>query len=230
LNTATVAAGATLGLEVGNHVPQNYKEVAISGLALCAGLIGVRMFLQSKNAIVVVASVALGGVLGMALGIAGGVDSFAEWCRQRLGGGSTFNEGLITTSVLFCVGPMTLLGCLQDGVEGKIDLLAIKSTLDGIGAFFFAATLGAGVLVTAGIVLVFQGAITLAARSLQRLAKDEQLLAETSAVGGALMLGISINMLNLRSLRMETYLPALVLAPCFVWLARKLEARKEETV
>lgn len=226
LNTATVAVGATVGLATGGLVPASYKTVAIEGLGLVVALIGVRMFLQSKNAIIGVASVAVGGILGAAIGISHCLAAFAEWCRHAVGGGGHFNEALITTSVLFCVGPMTLLGCLQDGLEGKIELLAVKSTLDGIGAFFFAATLGPGVLVTALVVLVVQGAITLAARKMQTFAKDEDLMAEATAVGGALMLGISLGMLNIKSIHMETYLPALVLAPLFVLVDRRAVRRR----
>jgi hypothetical protein len=121
---------------------------------------------------------------------------------------------------------MTLLGCLQDGVEGKIELLSLKSTLDAISSFFFAAALGAGVLVSAAVVLVVQGCITLAAKPLQKIAKDEALIAETSAVGGALMLGIALGLLDVKKMRMETYLPALVLAPVFSWLAHRWGVRK----
>lgn len=225
LNTVTVAVGAVAGCALGKGIPSEYQQVALSGLGLVVCLIGVKMFLESKNAIVVIAAMACGGILGTMMHIAPGLAAFAEHVRAQFGGGSTFNEGLITTSVLFCVGPMTLLGCLQDGIEGKIELLAIKSTLDGISSFFFAAALGQGVIVTAVVVLIVQGAITLAARPLHRFAKDEQFIAEATAVGGALMLGIGFGLLKIAKLSMETYLPALVLAPAFVATARRLERR-----
>jgi uncharacterized membrane protein YqgA involved in biofilm formation len=223
LNTATVAVGAAVGLGAGAYVPLGYKTVALEGIGLVTSLIGVRMFFQTKNAVISVAAIVLGGIIGTMIGIPGLLDAFAEWCRHELGAGGRFNEGLITSAVLFCVGPMTILGCLQDGLEGKIDLLAIKSTLDGISAFFLAATLGAGVLVTAVIVLVVQGAITLAAGRMKNLAADEEVMAEASAVGGAILLGIGLGLLNIKNMRMETYLPAIVLAPAFVVAARRLK-------
>jgi uncharacterized membrane protein YqgA involved in biofilm formation len=226
LNTATVAAGATAGLLTGRFVPPDYKSVALEGLGLVVVLIGVRMFLQSRNPIIGVASIAFGGIIGACIGIPHALAVFAEWCRQILGGTGHFNEALITTSVLFCVGPMTLLGCLQDGLENKIELLAVKSTLDGIGAFFFAATLGSGVLVTTVVVLVVQGSITLAARRMQRFAKDEELMAEATATGGALMLGIGLGLLSIKSMHIETYLPAVILAPLFVLVSRRVVARR----
>ena len=227
LNTATVAAGASLGMLVGAHVPPSYQQVAMSGLGLVVVGIGVKMFLQSKNAVVVLAAIALGGVIGTALGISGGLEHLSDWARQKLGGGSHFNEGFITCSVLFCVGPLTLLGCIQDGIEGNIELLTVKSTLDGIGAFFFAAALGAGVLVAAIFVLVFQGLITLLARPLKKFAKDEDLIAAATGTGGIMMMAIALGILSIKSLPTANYVPALVLAPMFAALARQLtKARK----
>ncbi len=174
-----------------------------------------------------VAAIAFGGLIGMAIGIQPGLEAFAEWARANLGGSKgTFNEGLITTSILYCVGPMTLLGCLQDALEGKIELLAIKSTLDGISSIFFAAALGSGVLVTALIVLIFQGALTFAARPLKRFAQDGELIDETGAAGGILLMGIGAGMVGIKGLRLETYTPALVLMPLFIVLFRKVSARK----
>ena len=225
LNTATVAVGATAGCALGKGIPTEYQQVALSGLGLVVCLIGVKMFLESKNAIVVIAAIACGGILGTMMHIAPGLAAFAEQVRTQFGGEGTFTEGLITASVLFCVGPMTLLGCLQDGIEGKIELLAVKSTLDGISSFFLAAALGRGVIVTAAVVLVVQGSLTLAARPLHRVAKDPELIAEATAVGGALMLGIGFSVLKIAKLSMETYTPALVLAPSFVAAARRIERK-----
>jgi uncharacterized membrane protein YqgA involved in biofilm formation len=222
LNTATVAGGALIGLEAGKYIPPNFEKVVLDGLGLVVCLMGARMFAQSKNIVIVIASVALGGVIGAAIGIAPALSAFAEWTRARLGGGGRFNEGLVFTSVLFCVGPMTLLGCLQDGIEGNIELLAVKSTLDGIGSIFFAAAFGPAVLVTAAVVLVFQGALTLCARRLQNLAKDEEMLAEVTAVGGAVMLGIAFGLLDIKKVRMETYLPSLAIAPLILLATRKV--------
>jgi uncharacterized membrane protein YqgA involved in biofilm formation len=227
LNTATVAAGASLGMLVGAHVPPSYQEVAMSGLGLCVAAIGVKMFLQSKNAVVVLAAIALGGVVGTALGISGGLENLSEWARQRLGGGSHFNEGFITCSVLFCVGPLTLLGCIQDGIEGNIELLTVKSALDGIAAFFFAAALGAGVLVSALFVLVFQGLITVLARQLKPIAKDEDIIAAATGTGGIMMMAIALSVLSVKKMPVADYIPALILGPLFAVAARKLTVARK---
>jgi len=222
LNTATVAAGASLGMLVGAHVPPLYQEVAMSGLGLVVFGIGVKMFFEARDTVAVLAAIALGGVLGTFIGIAPGLEHLSEWARQSLGGGSHFNEGFITCCVLFCIGPMTLLGCIQDAVEGKIELLAIKSTLDGIGAFFFAAALGAGVLVSAIFVLVFQALITLLARPLKSIAKDEELLTAATGTGGIMMMAIALGILGIKALPVANYVPALLLSPLFVVVARKV--------
>jgi len=221
LNTATVAVGSTLGYFAGHSIPADYKDVAITGLGLVVCLIGVRMFFQTKNAVVIIASIVLGGIVGAMFGIAPALAAFAEFVKNKVGGGSDFTEGLITTSVLFCVGPMTLLGCLQDALEGKIELLVLKSTMDGISSFFFAATLGKGVLASALVVLIVQGAITLGARSLRKFAQDEELVAEATAAGGALIVGIGLAVLDVKKIHTETYIPSLLFAPLLAAASRK---------
>ena len=116
---------------------------------------------------------------------------------------------------------MTLLGCVQDAIEKKIDILALKSTMDGIAAIFFAAATGAGILVTALLLLVFQGLLTLLAKPLESIAKDEALLSETSGVGGAILLSTGLGLLEIANLKGANYLPALVLAPVLVIAERK---------
>jgi uncharacterized membrane protein YqgA involved in biofilm formation len=221
LNTATVVGGSLVGLAAGNAIPATYQTTVMTGLGLVVLGIGLKMVLSSKNIVVVVAAISLGGILGMLLGIQAGLEGFAEWARVHFQGTGRFNEAIITTSILFCVGPMTLLGCLQDGLEGKYELLAIKSALDGIGSVFFAAALGPGVLVTAAVLLVVQGCLTLLAKRLSWLARDEEMLSEVTASGGVMMMAISLSLLDIRPIQAAVYLPALALAPLLVAGSRK---------
>lgn len=207
-----MAVGAGIGLVAGSKIPSSVQDTVMAGLGIVVLLMGVKMFFASKNVVLVVAAIALGGILGQALEIPQGFQSFAEWAKHLVGGSGSFTQAVITTSVLYCVGPMTLLGCLQDGVERKIDILAVKSTLDGITAIFFAAAMGAGVLVTAAVVLVVQGTITLCAKPLERFAKDEATVAEVTATGGAILVGTAFGLLRLRELSMAALLPSLPLA------------------
>lgn len=226
LNTATVAGGAALGLVAGRYVSEEYRSVALSGLALVTFGVGVRMFLKTHNALVPAISVAIGGIVGLAIGIHSGIDAFATWARSHLPGDmSKFNEGLITSFVLFCVGPLTLLGCIEDGLEGKSELLALKSTMDGIAAFFLAASFGAGVLVTAGLLLLFQGALTLLAKKLSFLTREEVMLDELTAAGGPILMAIGVGVLGLKDLHTANYLPALFIAPFIAMAFTKFEGR-----
>ena len=223
LNTATVVAGSLLGLAIGKLIPDSAQQIALSGLGLVTLGIGLKMFLGSKNVLIVAASIALGGVIGLLLGIHVGLGQLADWVKHSVGGSGTFSEGFVAACVLFCIGPMTILGCIQDGLEGKSELLHLKSTMDGVAAVFFAASLGIGVLFSAGFVLVFQGLLTLAARPLAPLRNDSQLLAELEGTGGPIMMAIGLNLLKIKQLPTANYLPALVLAPLIVVISRKVK-------
>jgi len=227
LNTATVAVGASVGLAVGHAIPDAYKEVALHGLGLVTMGIGIAMFLRAKNPLIAAISIATGGVIGLALGIDAGIGHLAEAIRHQLGatGESTFAEGLITSFVLFCIGPMTLLGCLQDALERKIDLLSVKATLDGIAAIFLAAALGRGVLITAFLILIFQGALTMLAKPLRPLAKDGDALSEISGAGGAILLGTGLGLIGVVDVHPANYLPAVFIAPAIALLAPKVQRR-----
>ncbi len=213
LNTLTVVVGSLIGWRVGEGIPGNLQQVALTGIGLVTLGLGLQMFLKTRNVLIVAATVALGGVLGAWIGIDVGLANFAEWARRTLGGHGTFNEGLITASVLFCVGPMTLLGCIQDGVEHKIDLLAIKSLLDGMSSLFLSAALGVGVLASAAVVLVVQGLLTAFARPMRGVADKPHIMSEAYAAGGAIILAIGLGLVGAKKIATEVYLPALALAP-----------------
>ena len=228
LNTTTVLVGATIGWTVGSYVPVEYQTVALHGLGLVTCGLGIRMFLKGNNPLIAALSMAVGGVLGLALGLNADIAQLALWCKIHLGqsGSPKFVDGLVTSFVLFCIGPMTLLGCMQDALEKKIELLSLKSTLDGIAAFFLAAASGAGVVVTAFLLLIYQGAITLAARPLKPLAEDEDILGETTATGGAILFATGLGLLGIKDLETANFLPAVFLAPIFVILGRKMVKKK----
>lgn len=226
LNTASVLAGALIGLWLSAVLSPSLLDMATTGLGLVTIGLGIKLFLESKNVLVVAAAIGIGGMLGEAIGISSGLAWFAEEARRNLGGGGTFNEALISTSVLFCVGPMTLLGCMQCALEDKMDLIGVKSVMDGIASIFFAATLGPGVLVTAAVVLVTQGTLTLLAKRLKPLADDRELLAETTASGGPILLAIGLGLAGIKKIPSENLLPALVLAPMLVVLFRKFRLKR----
>lgn len=221
-----MTAGSIVGLIVGKLLPQGAESMALSGLGLISLGMGVKMFFQSKNVLILAGSVAIGGILGLLIGIQPALDTLSNLLKDRLGGGARFSEGFVTATVLFCVGPMTILGCIQDGLEGKSELLNLKSILDGVAAIFLAATLGYGVLVSAVAVLLIQGVITLFAEKLKSLKEDEDLIAELSGAGGPIMLSIGLSLLDIKKLPNANFLPALILAPILVLLSRTRFAKQ----
>jgi len=221
LNTATVAVGAGIGLALGKIIPEGLMEVALTGLGLVTLGLGMKTFFETKQLMLVAAAITIGGIVGRIMGIEAGLANLADQMKQAFGGAGRFQEGLITATVLFCVGPMTLLGCLQDALERKIELLAIKSLLDGVAAMFLAATLGVGVLASAILVFLIQAGLTLLAKPLKPIADDPEFIREASATGGLMLIATAFGLLNVKSLPTAAFLPALVLAPFAVWLSRK---------
>jgi uncharacterized membrane protein YqgA involved in biofilm formation len=223
INIATILIGGSLGLAFGSRLPERVRQTVIAGLGLFTVVMGVRMFFDSQNAIIVVASLLFGGLLGEWWRIEEGLAAIGKRLEDRFapGGaqetrGHNFVRGFLTSSLLFCVGPLTILGSIQDGLTGDYNLLAIKSVLDGFAALAFASTLGVGVLFSILVVLVYQGGLSLLAAQAEALL-SEPMVAEMTAVGGVLMVGLAIgSLLELRPIRTGNLLPALVIAPLIV--------------
>lgn len=217
LNTVTVIVGSSLGLAFQGVLDERLKSVVLGGMGLVTIGIGIKMFLESRNVPLVALAIAVGGAVGALIGIDHGLQSMAEFLRQRLGGEGQFNEVLVTAAILFCVGPVSILGCIQDAIERKIDLLALKSVLDGVAGMFLAAAFGIGVLASAIIVLVYQGLLTALARPLRPVADQPELLAEFTAAGGVSMIAIGMGLAGIHRFQAELFLPALAIAPLLVW-------------
>jgi uncharacterized membrane protein YqgA involved in biofilm formation len=187
----------------------------MGGLGLVTLVIGVKMATGTANELVLLAAILLGGLAGHALRLERGLETLGARLQARFakgGSGSTFAEGFVTASLVFCVGPMTVLGSIQDGLSGDYRLLAVKSLLDFFAAIGFAAGLGAGVLASVVTVVVVQGGLTLGAGLVAGVLTDP-LVREMTAAGGALVLGIGLRLLDLKRLPVADFLPALVLAP-----------------
>jgi hypothetical protein len=148
---------------------------------------------------------------------------------SRVTGGATgrFSEAIVTCTILFCVGPMTLLGCLQDSLEDKSDILYVKSAMDGISAIFFGAALGVGVVATAVILLVIQGSLSLLARRLRSVKNLTAYIEEASAVGGLLIVSIAFGLLQIRQFPTADYLPAILLAPIFAAVQHRFRRNRD---
>jgi uncharacterized membrane protein YqgA involved in biofilm formation len=219
LNVITVLIGGTIGLFFGARLPERVKQTVMAGLGLFTLAIGIQMFLQTTNPIIVLLALLLGGILGEWWGIEAGLARFGEFLEKRFtsnteaGPDSRFVRGMLTASLVFCVGPMTILGSIQDGLTGDFTLLAIKSMLDLFAALAFASTLGLGVLFSVVVVLIYQGGLSLLAAQAQAVLTDG-MMAEMTAAGGVILLGLAISsLLEIKKIRAGNFLPALVIAP-----------------
>ena len=224
LNTATVLTGGGLGITAGSRIPQRVREGLIAVLGLFVVVYGVRTAVSpafsgraAPDLAVVLLALLVGTAIGSILDLDGLLHRFGDAVEARVGGGDgdgRLGRALVTTSLLFCVGPLTILGSFNDGARGDILLLGIKSALDGVAALAFGASLGVGVLLSAVTVLVVQGALT-AAAYLTRGAVDPALVTAALGTGGVLLVAIGLGLLEVRRLRVADMLPALLVAPLF---------------
>ena len=228
LNIATVLLGGSLGLFLGGRLPERLKGTLTAGMGLFTAAIGVQMFLKTQNPLIVLGSLILGALLGEWWQIEDGLGNLGTILERRFlrgegKGSSRFVRGFLTASLLFCVGPMTILGSIQDGLTGDYSTLAIKSVLDGFTALAFASTLGVGVLFSAVVILVYQGGIGLLAAQLNQIVSPA-MMNEMTAAGGVMLLGLAISsMLEIKQIRVGNFLPALAFAPLIVWILNSLK-------
>ena len=229
LNVATVLAGTVIGLLIGSRMPRRTQESLTTGLGFFTVLIaismGMRIFTDPEAApgddLAVLAAVLVGIGLGEWLRLHDGLEALGGWFQRRLARGerpSRIAEGFVTASLVFVVGPLAILGSLENGLSGDIRLLAIKSLLDGVASIAFAAALGPGVALSAISVLVVQGGIASGAFLLRDVMDPPTILAITAS-GGVILLGVALRLLDLKPVRVASFLPALVLAPLFIRLA-----------
>ena len=213
LNVGAVLAGSALGLVVGARMPERVRETLMDGIGLVVLLLGMQMALETDNSLIVLVSILVGGAVGELLDIEGRLASLGDAIKTRVGSAAPrFTEGFVAASVLFCIGPMAIIGSVNDGLRGDYSVLAVKSVLDGVSALAFSTTMGLGVAFSVLPMLVYQGGLTLLAGLAQSLLSDA-MVTEMTAAGGVLILGIGLRLLHLRQVRVANFVPALVLAP-----------------
>jgi uncharacterized membrane protein YqgA involved in biofilm formation len=216
INVVAVLVGGGIGTLVGARLPESVRHTAMHAIGIVTLLVGVSNFLEYSNPLVPLVSVILGLVVGELLGIDAALKRLGDRLEKRFSRGeSPVSRAFVTTSLLFCVGPLTILGSLQDGISGDYRLLAVKSALDFVAALSFASVLGWGVLLSAGAVLVVQGTLTLAGAIFGAFMDEPMILAITST-GGVLLLGLGLVLLDLKEVRVANMLPALAVAPLLI--------------
>lgn len=224
VNFAAIIVGGLLGLLLGSRLKSQLNETVINGLGLFTLVYAVSLFLKTENALIVLGSLLIGMLLGEWWRIEDGLNYIGVKLEARFNprNGSEesnrFIKGFLTSTLLFCIGPMAILGSIQDGLTGNFDTLLIKSVLDGFAALAFASSLGVGVLFSSIPVLLYQGGITLLAEQVQKIATPS-MMNELTATGGVILVGLSIsNILEIKKIRTGSFLPALIIAPILVFI------------
>ncbi len=225
LNAATVLVGGLLGTALGDRLPERIRERVVFGVGLFILAMGMKFAIDSSNLLYLLGSILLGGTLGALAGIDRRLTAFGDALQRRFarpGQESTVSAAFVTASIVFCVGPLTFLGAIRNGLSGDASLLVIKSVLDGFTAIALAATLGWGVLLTIAVILLYQGGLALGAALLAGVLSDLQ-LREMSAVGGLLLVGVGLKLLAIRDVKVADYLPAIFVAPVLVAIVIKVK-------
>lgn len=227
INVAAIVAGSALGLLLRRGMRQNVADTVLQGLGLCVILIGLSGALKTQNTLLCILSVVVGGVIGALLNIENGMNRLGAYAEKKLQRGSSpseggsFAKGFVTASLVYCVGAMAVVGALDSGIRGDHSTLIAKAALDGVSAVVFASSLGVGVMLSAIPVLLYQGLIALLGSAAAPLLSEAVVL-EMSAVGGLLIVGIGINMLLQKELKIANLLPAIFVPLAYFPLAHLL--------
>ncbi len=224
VNVATVLLGSAIGIIFRSKIKESIVGAVISALALVTVLIGITSAIETADILCVIICMALGTIIGEIIRIDDGIEGAGDFIKAKLlkgrGAGSRFTEGFITACIVFCVGSMTIMGSFEAGINGDNSIIFAKSALDFVSSMMFAAAMGLGVPFAALFVLVFQGGLTLLAGVLAPYLSPE-VVTEMSAVGGVILIGMGINMLELseKRIKVANMLPAIFLPIAYIPLA-----------
>ncbi len=215
VNVLAIVVGSLAGRFLIPSLPKRMSRTVTCGVALAVVLIGMQMALSTQNVLIIILSLAMGGAAGEAMNIQNGLDALGDRLKAAVSETSRFGEAFVTATLLYCVGPMAIMGAIQSGVQGDHSTLFAKSMLDGITSVVLASTVGIGVIVAAVPVLIYQGGIALAGARLAAVLTPE-MVGELTACGGLIIVALGLNMLEVTRLRVANLLPALLCAPLLV--------------
>lgn len=209
VNALAIIGGASIGCWLQSRFPERIRSIVFQGLGLCVLLIGIQMALKVENILIVIFAVLLGGITGELLRLDTVLERIGNRVKRLIGSNNAkFTDGLVTTSLIYCIGAMAIIGSLEEGINGDATILYTKSILDGFASIAFAATYGSGVLFSFIPVLLYQGFMTIGASFFQQYFSDI-MIAQVTACGGLLIVGIGINLLELTEIRLANLLPSL---------------------
>ena len=215
INIGAIIVGSLIGLIFNSRIPERISQRAFQGIGLFTIFLGIKLALQTQNFMIMIFSVVIGAILGEILDIDKQINRFAEFLKVKISShNSRFSEGLITAFLLFCMGSMTILGAIEEGLGGKPNLLIAKSILDGFSSIAFASIMGIGVMFSVIPLLIYQGGLTLFATLVGERLREVAVI-EMSAVGGILLIGLGITVLKIKEIKILNLLPSLILALVF---------------
>ncbi|MCG8581183.1 MAG: DUF554 domain-containing protein [Bacteroidales bacterium] len=219
LNVITVAAGSAIGMVVGNRIPEKITKGVFQALGLFTLVLGVNMAIKGQMLMAIVFSLIIGTILGEWMSIESAVDGLSDKIKTRLKlENSKFSEGLLTAFLLYCIGSMTILGAIDEGMGKGSEILMTKAVMDGFSSIALASVFGLGVGMSVIPLFIFQGGITLLAYMLGDFIAPE-VITELTAVGGILLVGLGINILEIKKIRIMNMLPSLIVIIIMVWLS-----------
>lgn len=223
-NAIAIIVGSIIGCTLHSRFPDRVRRIVFQGLGLCTLLIGLQMAFKVQDILVVIFSILFGGIAGELLRLDSLLERLGNRFKKALKSNNPkFTEGLITASLIYCIGAMAIVGSLEEGVSGDPTVLYTKSILDGFASIALASSLGSGVLFSFIPVFIYQGLLTLFAGFFQQYFAPE-LIAQLSATGGLLIVGISISLLEIKEIKLSNLLPALPLVLVFTPLASWVHA------
>lgn len=233
INATTILLGTGLGLTLRGRLPLNMQQVMTQGLGLITLFVGFSMAgsVSKVNVgridgmILALLAIVLGGLLGEGWQLEARLESMGNWLKRRFKGKGSFTEGFMAASLLFCVGPMALIGSLNNGLTGDNTLLLLKASMDGLAAIALTNSFGVGVGFSVIMIVLYQGGVSLAAGLLAQSLPDpasSPAVLLTTAVGGLMIMGLGFNLLEVAKVRVAALLPSLLLAPLLTWIGSKM--------
>jgi len=218
VNAGAVIAGGIVGMLLNKSLHDRYKTIYFQAVGLFTLAIGISMVYNMQHILIVVGSIAVGSLLGEWMNLEKGVERVSQHMKTKFRvGNDRFSEGLITAFLLYCIGSMTILGAIQEGTGGSSDLLLTKSLMDGFSSILLASAFGVGVIASAIPLLIFQGGLTLLAMYASSFFSP-QIIQGLTSVGGILLIGLGINILEIKRLRIMNMLPALLVVVLLLYL------------
>lgn len=219
INTATVIVGGGVGYFIGHRIPENVRLIVMQVVGLATMIMGIESALDTHNIVFPLIGTVFGALIGELLKIEDRLETLGEWLKKKFARDesdeSTFVKGFVTATLLFCIGPLTILGAIEDASGKTPQLYIIKGTLDGFISIIFVAAYGIGAMFSAVSVFVVQGLLTLGGTGLDSLL-DDRMRTELFATGGFLVLAIGLNLLDIKRIKLGSLLPALLITPILV--------------